>query len=278
MPHASLHRIVDRLSAAAVATPVDRHDSGTCGQLFKNLSPGSLEHLLSQARTHHYKEQEEIIRQGAEPHGLFLILSGQVKTVRYNANGQEATIRMLQPGETFMDAVIFMGGKSPINAVAVEDCSLLCIPATLVRAHVLSDPTFATNLLHIVTNHYKNAMQQIDNISIKTPVERLGHYLLRQHLEQDPDSMEFDLPFQKSMIASHLGMTPETFSRALGQIKKSGIDIDQKHIRLRDAFALCHFCDSDLAEMCSHAGGRECPNHDSCLKTLARTPRLITSK
>ncbi len=266
MPNASLIHIVERLSSAAAPQAADSRNSGTCGQLFRGLSPESLEFLLSRAHTNLYQAHEEIIRQGEDPRSLFLILSGQVKTVRYNAEGQETTIRMLQAGETFMDAIIFMGGGSPVNAVAIENCELLCIPTATVRAHILRDPQFASNLLHIVTNHYKNAMQQIDNISIKTPVERLGYYLLRQHLEQGADSLEFNLPFQKSMIANHLGMTPETFSRALAQIKKSGIDIEQKHISMRDIFALCHFCDPDLSAMCPRSNSSECPNGESCGK------------
>ena len=95
------------------------------------------------------------------------------------------------------------------------------IPAETIRRHALQDSQFACNLLKIVTKHYKNTMQQIDSIITKSPVERLGYFFLKLHMEQGSESMEIALPFPKSTIANHLGITPETFSRALGQIKKS---------------------------------------------------------
>ena len=132
----------------------------------------------------------------------------------------------------------------------------------------LKDPQFANNLLKIVTHHYKKAVHQIDAMTIKSPVERVGYYFLEQHLQQGHDSMEFELPFKKSLIANHLGITPETFSRALKQIKEMGIKIDGDKIRLEDAFALCHFCDLDIAQHCEVEKKEDCSscllNKDNC--------------
>ncbi len=258
-----LQHIISRLNQQVQASADQAGGSASAqSYLFSHLSPQSLDYLLAHARTQHFNAQQQIIGHGDKVDFLYLVLTGSVRTTRINTNGQEAVVRLLQPGETFMDAIIFMPGPSPVTAIALEDVSLLSIPADIVRQHALKDAQFASNLLRIVTSHYKTAMQQIEMISTKSPVERLGYYLLRLHLEQNPDSLEFTLPFQKAMIASHLGMTPETFSRALAHIRKMGIDIDQKHISLRDAFTLCHFCDSDQSSLCPRAGTTECPHHE----------------
>lgn len=227
--------------------------------LFTGLSENSIQTLLSNSFMQQFSAGQQIVLQGDAPTHLYYIIEGAIKTVRYCTEGKESTIRMLKPGETFMDAVIFMGGKSPVNAVALEDSRLMLIPAETVRRHALQDAQFACNLLRIVTKHYKNAMQQIDSIVTKNPIERLGYYFLKQHLEQGVESMDFALPFQKSTIANHLGMTPETFSRALNQIRKMGIDVEQENMTLRDAYALCHFCDPDTANSCSKFQTEECP-------------------
>jgi len=263
MSNRPLQQIISRLSQQA--QQMTDHTNGNLpaqSYLFSHLSPESLDYLLAHARAQHFTAQQQIIGHGDTVDFLYLILTGSVKTTRINSNGQEAVIRMLQPGETFMDAIIFMPGPSPVTAIALEDASLLSIPADIVRQHALKDAQFACNLLRIVTAHYKTAMQQIEMISTKSPVERLGYYLLRLHLEQKPDSLDFTLPFQKAMIASHLGMTPETFSRALAHIRKMGIDIDQKHISMRDAFTLCHFCDSDMSSLCPLVDTAECLHHE----------------
>lgn len=232
--------------------------------LFHGLSEDNLQSLLSNSTMRSVDQGREIIQQGDEVKYLYFIVEGSIKTLRSSMEGDEATIRMLKPGETFMDAVIFMGGTSPVRATALKASKLLLIPAAVVRQQVLRDGQLGENLLRIVTWHYKNAMQQIDSIVTKTPVERLGYYFLKLHLEQNPDSLNIELPFQKSMIANHLGMKPETFSRALKKIKEMGIDIDQDKISLHQAYSLCHFCDPDTAFSCPRHGTPEC-NPGGCL-------------
>jgi len=234
----------------------DSHDAPV--SLFQGLSEDNLQNLLSNSTVRAVEQGREIIQQGDEVKFLYFIVEGSVKTLRSSTEGDEATIRMLKSGDTFMDAVIFMGGKSPVRASALKPSKLLLIPADIIRQQVLRDGQLGNNLLRIITWHYKNAMQQIDSIVTKTPVERLGYYFLKLHMDQNPDSMDIELPFQKSMIANHLGMKPETFSRALKKLKEMGIDIDHEHISLRETYALCHFCDPDTAFDCPKQGSSDC--------------------
>jgi CRP/FNR family transcriptional regulator, dissimilatory nitrate respiration regulator len=226
--------------------------------IFQDLSEDNLQNLLSNSTVRSVEQGREIIQQGDEVKYLYFIVEGSVKTLRSSIDGDEATIRMLKAGDTFMDAVIFMGGTSPIRATAIKPSKLLLIPAAIIRNQVLRDGQLGENLLHIVTWHYKNAMQQIDSIVTKTPVERLGYYFLKLHMEQDSESLDIELPFQKSMIANHLGMKPETFSRALKKLKEMGIDVDHEHITMREAYSLCHFCDTDTAFNCPKQGTSDC--------------------
>ena len=85
--------------------------------LFSGLSDDGLEALLSNSHMVDFPAGQEIVRQGQEAGFLYFIIQGSIKTLRYSSEGEEATIRMLQPGETFMDAVIFMGGTSPVSGV-----------------------------------------------------------------------------------------------------------------------------------------------------------------
>lgn len=229
-------------------------------QLFQGLSETALQSILQNSTLQNYESGRTLVQQGDEPDYVYLIIEGRVRTLRANVDGDEATIRMLEPGDICMEAVTFMGGTSPIAVQTVEDCRLMLIPASFVKKFVLQDHQFSANLLEIVTHHYKNAMHQIDAIAIKTPVQRVGYYFLQKHIEQGSNNLEFELPFKKLTIANHLGMTPETFSRALAQIKKSAIEVDGEKIRMREAFALCHFCDLDTAQDCTIPNTKDCPN------------------
>lgn len=259
MPEKAVELFIEGLAQRKKLRESSRSADEGSSSLFTGMDIDSIQTLLSSSFMHEYPAGKELVQQGDVPAHLYYIIGGTIKTVRYSNEGEEATIRLLGTGETFMDAVIFMGGKSPIGVVTLEDSRFLMIPAEAVRRHALHDAHFACNLLRIVTRHYKNAIQQIDSIVTKTPVERLGYYFLKQHLEQNLDSMDISLSFKKSMIANHLGMTPETFSRALSKIRKMGINVDQEKLTLRDAYTLCHFCDQDTAHICPKFNTDECP-------------------
>lgn len=233
-------------------------------RIFDGLQDRNLEIILSHSVIQEHDASHLLVQQGDKPQGLYLVLEGTLKTLRLNEEGHEATIRMLEPGDTCMEAVLFMGGPSPISVQAMTKSKLLMIPERIVKAQVLEDSHFAVNILKIVTHHYKNAMHQIDAMNIKSPLQRVGYYFLTKHLEAGHESLEFSLPFRKQTIANYLGMTPETFSRTLKQMKGMGIEVEDDIIRMRDAFALCHFCDMDSASIC-HKHNKEdcgqCPLH-----------------
>lgn len=245
---------------STVAKPRNFAELSKKPQLFTGLSEDALQKILESSTLQDYKAGQLLVHQGDEPTHVYFIVEGRVRTLRTNEDGDEATIRMLGQGEICMEAVLFMGGPSPIAVQVVEDAQLMLIPGSFIKKFVLQDHQFATNLLKIVTHHYKTAMHQIDAMAIKTPVQRVGYYFLQKHMEQGADNMEFELPFKKSTIANHLGMTPETFSRALSQIKKMGVEIEGERIRLKEAYALCHFCDLDAAHECTLATKEDCPH------------------
>ncbi len=232
-------------------------------QLFDGLAEDSLQKILAHSLIQDFDAAQLLVQQGDVPEGVYLVIEGSVKTLRLNEDGEEATIRMLEAGDTCMEAVLFMGGPSPISVQTLTKCKLLMIPERVVRSHVLNDAQFAVNILRIATHHYKNAMHQIDAMQIKSPLQRIGYYFLNKHLEAGHENLEFTLPFKKQIIANYLGMTPETFSRALKQMQSLGIHVDDDVIRMKDAFSLCHFCDSDTASLCPRHNDNcnDCPLH-----------------
>ncbi|WP_235068184.1 Crp/Fnr family transcriptional regulator [Micavibrio aeruginosavorus] len=214
-----------------------------------------MQKILSHSVMQEYGPSHLLVQQGDTPEGIYLVIEGTLKTFRLNEDGGEAVIRLLEPGGTCMEAVLFMGGPSPIAAQTLTKCKLMLMPERIVRQHVLDDSQFAVNILRIVTRHYKGAMHQIDAMNIKSPLQRVGYYFLSKHIEAGHDDLEFTLPFKKQIIANYLGMTPETFSRTLKQMQAMGINVSDEKIRMKDAYSLCHFCDSDTAAMC--------PRHDN---------------
>ena len=75
--------------------------------------------------------------------------------------------------------------------------------------------------------------------------QRISCMLLRLSADMIGAGGAFTFPYDKSLAAARLGMKPETFSRALAQLKSDGVTVKGSEIRI-DSF-------SHLAELsCSH--------------------------
>jgi CRP-like cAMP-binding protein len=231
--------------------------------LFAGLSKDILGEIWSNSLVQEHAASRLLVQQGEEAKGLYLVITGAVKIFRVDESGGESIIRMLKPGETCMAAALFTGEASPVSVQTLTKCRLLMIPAAVVRSHTQVDARFAANMLRIVAQHYKDAVHQIDALHTKSPLQRVGHYFLSQHIEKGREDLEFSLPFKKQAIANYLGMTPETFSRTLGKMKAIGIDVDDSTIRMQDVYALCRFCDSDTSALCPQYADEcsGCPLH-----------------
>jgi CRP-like cAMP-binding protein len=211
-------------------------------------------------RVGQYGDGQCVVQQGDEPDYLYIIIEGQLRSLRRNEDGDEVTLRLLGHPESCMGATIFMGGGAPVTIESIGSSRLAQIPSKFVKNLVLKDSRLAQNMLELAARHFHQAINQIEMITIKTPVQRIGSYLLHQHIKQRSRDMSFTLKFRKGVIANHLGMTPETLSRALQKIKDMGIGIDGQTIRLSDAYALCHFCDLETSQNCRFAKEGDCPH------------------
>ena len=230
--------------------------------LFVGIEASVLEDILKYARIVNHNKGAMIFLQGEQATRFYIILDGWVKIFKGNLDGQESVLQVMSVGETLLETVIFSNSPFPVTAQAVENAKLLSIPASIVREKLQSNKEFAINMLSTVAGRSQALISQFEQLTLKTVTQRVGWFLLKLFLDNGERTKNLKLPYDKSLIAGYLGMKPETFSRTLQTLKEQGIDIDKNMINLPDVFALCDYCDMELATKCSRAGKEDCPNPD----------------
>ena len=78
----------------------------------------------------------------------------------------------------------------------------------------------------------RRLVRQIKNLKLRSGVQRVGCYILTLAKRQDTNRVI--LPFEKNLIASKLGITRESFSRALSRLQKDGIAVQGEVITIRN--------------------------------------------
>ena len=228
--------------------------------LFESLDTPQIESLLSCGKLSVNERDTVLVHQGDIADHLYLTLEGSIKTLRTSERGDEAILQLLHPGDTFMEAFIILNEPSPLYAQVVTDATILAISASAVRKLACTDLRFSQALLKVISRQYKEALLIRSSLLLRSPAQRVAHYLLNLLVEAGDTHKSIKLPYQKSMIANHLGMKPETFSRALAELKNLGVRIERDEITLPTGFSLCQFCDMDIALKCQHDGATECQN------------------
>ena len=234
--------------------------------LFKGLSEWSLADLFRNASIGSYKKGKLLFLEGELPNRLYIILDGWVKLYKGNSAGEETIVQMLTSGDMVAESAVFLNAPFPVSAQVAKEAQILTLPAPIIRENINSNNDLAINVLKAMSVHSQLLIQGLENIRLKSATERVGWFLLKLLLEQGrvPDMVE--LPYDKSLIASYLDMKPETFSRTLKKFKQKGFEIRKDSVILPQVKALCGFCDSDTAGICSRHGTPECPNPD-CLSS-----------
>jgi CRP/FNR family transcriptional activator FtrB len=132
-----------------------------------------------------------------------------------------------------------MGARAP------EASRLLMIRAAAFRAAMAEDPLLAHAVIGSLAQQFRRMVRQIKNLKLRSVAERVGCYVLALSQHQGtPDRAV--LPYEKSLIASELGMTRESLSRALSALEKSGIHVKAQTILIHDAAKLASACRPDL--------------------------------
>lgn len=126
---------------------------------------------------------------------------------------------------------------------------------TLWLLKIAQHPAFALNILSAISEYAHIVELEAEQRSTMNAAQRLGCFLMRLCVMHGLHPAGFELPYSKALIASRLGMKPETFSRTLGALDEHGISVTDatvsfKNIPATEAF-ICAYC-SKMGECTAH--------------------------
>lgn len=209
--------------------------------LFADMTEPHLQMLVNGMHDIHLDPGKALFRHGQPAERFYFLREGLIKLFRLSPEGDEKIIEIMRPGETFAEAVMFMGsqGRYPVNAEAINESRLYAFEQktflSLLRES--SDATFG--LLGSMSRRLHMLVNQIESLTLQNATYRLVAYLLEEIPRDVRTSPEVQLTTPKGVIASRLAIQPETLSRILAKLRQGGlIEVHGNHITIRDVQAL----------------------------------------
>ena len=216
--------------------------------LFSELSDDLLRSILGNEPPHDYPKNKILFQQGDEADHFYIVLSGWVKLYRQLSSGEEAILHVFTSGESFAEAAMFNGHRYPATAEIVSDARLVSINCNHFERQLRETPRIAMGMLASTALHMKQLVTEIEQIKGRNSAERLAFFLLKMCPEHAISAV-VELPYEKSLIASRLGIQPESLSRLLNKLRGYGVNSIKNQVIISDVAKLRNLAMGDEPPM-----------------------------
>jgi CRP-like cAMP-binding protein len=181
-----------------------------------------------------------------------VLVEGRVKMFQLLPNGQQITMRMMIPGETF-GGVAMLNPKTgyPATALAIRDSMALAWDTATLRELAALDPSISLNTMQLM-HGYIRELQARQGALIGARVEqRIARILLKlaaQSGKRVDEGVLIDIPLTRQDVAEMSGTTLYTVSRTLSEWERQGLlRIGRGRVVVCDPHGLVRIAD-DLVE------------------------------
>lgn len=207
--------------------------------IFSDIEDAHFAALMRGSYVQNFPPQIEMISEGDPSDFLHIVLSGSVDL--YSAwNGRETVMATVYPVSSFILAATIHDGPYLMSARTREKSRIALIPSQDVRAVFDLDAHFARAIVGELAQCYRAVIKNTKNLKLRTSLERLANYLLRQQKKAGGD-LVFELDTEKRRLASFLGMTPENLSRAFRALQPYGVSVNGSRVAITDLAELERF-------------------------------------
>jgi CRP-like cAMP-binding protein len=199
--------------------------------LFSQLPEKVFQDVCNLANLKRLSCHATLMHQGDPAKRFFLLVSGQIKLHRVTGEGQENLVEVIHAGQTFAEALLFSQARLyPVSATALKDSVLVSIEGTHYRNALEDQPKICLAILASMSIHLHQRLKDIDTLTLASASRRVINFLFQ---ERDPLNGEIVLQVSKRLVASKLGIQPETFSRILHRLVECDlIAMERRNIRI----------------------------------------------
>lgn len=161
---------------------------------------------------------EEVSAAGSPADYVYKVVDGTLRVSRLLPDGRRHIASFLMKGDFFGFADL---GDYSYSLEALSDCALIRYPRRRFDAVLEADPQAGRQMFRLLCRQFNAANELLMTLSRKTAAERLATFLLTMIGRQGgTDSRHVMLAMPRVDIADHLGLTIETVSRVVTQLRR----------------------------------------------------------
>jgi CRP/FNR family transcriptional regulator, cyclic AMP receptor protein len=194
--------------------------------LFRGIDREQLTRIAGGMARRRYRRNEVVFHEGDPGDSLHLLVEGRVKIVRESAEGEEAIVVVLSPGDTFGEIVLLDAAPRSATATAIEPTETLTMSRSTFVGLVDGSDAFRWHLLGGVAHVVRRLTDQLAEAHFLDLAGRLALQLTRL-AEETADGRSRDIELgatlRQSDLAAMVGGTRQRVNRIMAEFSDDGL-------------------------------------------------------
>ncbi len=192
--------------------------------------------LIGAAYMQKFPAGTTLIYEGDSVDFLYVLLDGVVE-MQGAWHDKETTIAVVRPLSFFIMSSVVLNAPALMSVRTLERSEILMLSAENFRRVMASDGGFAVAVAEELAGWNRAMVRQVKNMKLRNSTERLANYLLTLQVQQG-GATNLQLPHEKRILASLLGMTPENLSRSFATLADYGVQVHGNEVEMTMMTAL----------------------------------------
>lgn len=188
------------------------------------------------------KKGKDIIVEGYECKGLYIVESGFAVRYKLLHNGGRQLVSIVLPGDIIGFPACFFE-RAMYSVMAIAKMTLHYVPIGAFADLCQQSPSIATAMIWFAAGETALHVEHIVDTGRRAPLERVVHFLLETHARLRAvgcaSESSFEMPLSQESIGDAVGLSAPHVNRMLRELRIEGlIAMDGHEIRLLDRAAL----------------------------------------
>ncbi|MBE9598341.1 response regulator [Pedobacter sp. MC2016-24] len=181
-----------------------------------------LHQMIADRKVRTVKKKQVIYYEGDAVSGIYLVLTGKVKTFKMSADGRELLTGMYTSDEYFGVPALLSHEAHAETAEAMEDTAICLLPRDTMETLLNKFPDVGKQFIKILSNNLIEKEEQLLQLAYHSVRKRMSEVLIRL-CKQEKDADHLTLKVSRDNLAAMAGMATETVSRILSDFKDEEI-------------------------------------------------------
>ena len=188
------------------------------------LTKEQKQQLFFESKVETYGAGHILFNQGDEAKSMYLVKKGKVSLFRLMPNGSEKPFRVFMAGDLIAEVAMFLTTKAyPMTAKIEQKTELNVFHHESIVNIMMQSPELSIKVISFMSDKINHLMNTLNILTQVNANQRFIMKLAEIYNAQPICEGKVYLTVTKKLLATQLGMTPETLSRIINKLKAKNL-------------------------------------------------------